>query len=277
MWLTMVSLVQPCSRLSVSWNYLNLNGFCSLWTDIIHYIITDAPTNTVIDRQTIEVEEGSIAGYLECSASAYPLANYYWQYNHQIIGNGQRLALDYGLSRDKTGEYSCVAHNQHGNSSAKAFINVVCKIVIFFSISLLQKEKSVVFLLFQSRQYYSSLVQSSKRFFQKLIKSFCDITLYFVSIDFVFTTIRCLMPEYSQTGVFHHFTRNGRQDSADMWSQGQSQVGWFHMDAKQLYTDHGHSSHGLAKYSDSWRTTSQQWRLLLLRQQLGWPCNSLWD
>ncbi|XP_046648094.1 uncharacterized protein LOC124338080 isoform X3 [Daphnia pulicaria] len=91
------------------------------------FTVEYAPTNTVIDRPTIEVEEGSIAGHLECSASSYPLANYYWQYNHQIIGNGQRLALDYGLSRDKTGEYSCVAHNQHGNSSAKAFINVVYK------------------------------------------------------------------------------------------------------------------------------------------------------
>ncbi|XP_046442909.1 hemicentin-1-like isoform X6 [Daphnia pulex] len=91
------------------------------------FTVEYAPTNTVIDRPTIEVEEGSIAGHLECSAFSYPLANYYWQYNHQIIGNGQRLALDYGLSRDKTGEYSCVAHNQHGNSSAKAFINVVYK------------------------------------------------------------------------------------------------------------------------------------------------------
>jgi hypothetical protein len=86
-----------------------------------------APENVVIDRTFIEVEEGSTGGYLECLASAYPQANYYWQYNHQIIGNGPRLTLDYGLSRDKTGEYSCVAHNQHGNSSAKAFINVVCK------------------------------------------------------------------------------------------------------------------------------------------------------
>jgi len=86
-----------------------------------------APENVIIDRSFIEVEEGSTGGYLECLASAYPQANYYWQYNHQIIGNGPRLTLDYGLSRDKTGEYSCVAHNQHGNSSAKAFINVVCK------------------------------------------------------------------------------------------------------------------------------------------------------
>jgi hypothetical protein len=109
---------------------------------VVNYIIADAPTNTVIDRPTIEVEEGSIAGHLECSASSYPLANYYWQYNHQIIGNGQRLALDYGLSRDKTGEYSCVAHNQHGNSSAKAFINVVCEIIVFSSIVLRHKEES---------------------------------------------------------------------------------------------------------------------------------------
>lgn len=93
-------------------------------------MLVDAPTNTVIDRTAIEVEEGSTGGHLDCSSSAYPLANYYWQYNHQIIGNGPRLTLDYGLSRDKTGEYSCVAHNQHGNSSAKAFINVVCKYLI---------------------------------------------------------------------------------------------------------------------------------------------------
>jgi len=59
------------------------NGVSSTTLFTVEY----APTNTVIDRQTIEVEEGSIAGYLECSASAYPLANYYWQYNHQIIGN----------------------------------------------------------------------------------------------------------------------------------------------------------------------------------------------
>lgn len=85
------------------------------------------PENAIVDRSLIEVEEGSVGGYLECLASAYPQANYYWQYNHQIIGNGPRLTLDYGLSRDKTGEYMCIAHNQHGNSSAKAFINVVCK------------------------------------------------------------------------------------------------------------------------------------------------------
>ncbi|XP_057364590.1 B-cell receptor CD22-like isoform X9 [Daphnia carinata] len=91
------------------------------------FTVEYAPTAAIIDNPSIEVEEGSIVGQLECSASAYPLANYYWQYNHQIIGNGPRLTLDYGLSRDKTGEYSCVAHNQHGNSSAKAFINVVFK------------------------------------------------------------------------------------------------------------------------------------------------------
>ena len=75
----------------------------------------------------IEVEEGSVAGHLQCQATAYPEANYYWQYNHQIIGNGPRLMLDYGLSRDKTGEYACIAHNQHGNSTARAYINVVCE------------------------------------------------------------------------------------------------------------------------------------------------------
>ncbi|XP_045036805.1 hemicentin-1-like isoform X2 [Daphnia magna] len=91
------------------------------------FTVEYAPTTAIIDNPTIEVEEGSIVGQLECSASSYPLANYYWQHNHQIIGNGPRLTLDYGLSRDKTGEYSCIAHNQHGNTSAKAFINVVFK------------------------------------------------------------------------------------------------------------------------------------------------------
>jgi len=97
---------------------------------------TVAPENAVIDRPLIEVEEGSIGGHLDCLAAAFPQANYYWQYNHQIIGNGPRLTLDYGLSRDKTGEYSCVAHNQHGNSTAKAFINIVCELIIFVFVNI---------------------------------------------------------------------------------------------------------------------------------------------
>lgn len=87
----------------------------------------DPPENATIDRPVIQVEEGSVAGYLQCQAAAYPKANYYWQYNHQIIGNGPRLILDYGLGRDKTGEYACIAHNQHGNTSTKSYIDVVCK------------------------------------------------------------------------------------------------------------------------------------------------------
>lgn len=108
-------------------NHCNFTMFSRL---SYSFVMTDAPTTAIIDNPTIEVEEGSIVGQLECSASSYPLANYYWQHNHQIIGNGPRLTLDYGLSRDKTGEYSCIAHNQHGNTSAKAFINVVCKFCV---------------------------------------------------------------------------------------------------------------------------------------------------
>jgi len=80
-----------------------------------------------VSRTHIEVEEGDKAGHVQCTASAYPEANYYWQHNHQVIGHGPRLLLDYGLGRDKTGEYVCVAHNQHGNSTAKTYIDVVCK------------------------------------------------------------------------------------------------------------------------------------------------------
>ncbi|GAB6028135.1 hypothetical protein CHUAL_002351 [Chamberlinius hualienensis] len=83
------------------------------------------PENISIWPPTLDVVEGEPStGKLRCKAMAYPESNYVWQLGDKLVGQGDVFLLTGILSRDRGGEYACIASNGRGNATSSAFVNV---------------------------------------------------------------------------------------------------------------------------------------------------------
>ncbi|KAK2707720.1 hypothetical protein QYM36_015422 [Artemia franciscana] len=92
-----------------------------------HFRVEYPPENITISKYHVEILEGGIPEKLRCQAKAYPEATYFWTFQNETVATGEILFLDYPMSRDRTGDYSCIAQNRHGNASVSSFINVLFK------------------------------------------------------------------------------------------------------------------------------------------------------
>ena len=90
-------------------------------------ILADPPENIEISEDIVTVEEGISPEKILCTAEAYPQANYFWKFADEIVATDNLLFFDKGISRDQSGEYTCIAQNRHGASEIKTKFDVLCK------------------------------------------------------------------------------------------------------------------------------------------------------
>jgi len=81
----------------------------------------------VLSSPVIDVVENEIPDKVTCSAKSFPEASYFWRYGNDNVSNGAVLFFNSAFTREKGGEYECVAYNKHGSVSAQAKFNVQCK------------------------------------------------------------------------------------------------------------------------------------------------------
>ena len=105
---------------------------------------TDPPHNVQISVPRLELMEGDPIGddLIYCNALANPIANYYWTTanSDHIITIGRYLTFNGSSSRvtrDHSGNYTCVVTNRHGMATQHMTITVLCKFPFLFIICLL--------------------------------------------------------------------------------------------------------------------------------------------
>jgi len=74
-----------------------------------------------------------------CNALANPAGNYYWTTSNSdhIMTIGRHLTFNVtssGVTREQSGNYTCVVTNRHGMASATMTISVLCMQLIFINL-----------------------------------------------------------------------------------------------------------------------------------------------
>ena len=106
---------------------------CLICTNLYQsFLFSDPPENIEISENIIVVEEGNSPDKILCTAEAYPQANYFWKFNGETVASDNLLFFDKGISREESGEYTCIATNRHGASEIKTNFDVRCKSMSFF-------------------------------------------------------------------------------------------------------------------------------------------------
>lgn len=101
-------------------------------------MVPDPPEKINVSSRVVNVKEDEYPDIVTCAANALPEAAYIWKYGNEIVSEKNVLFFNYTLKRDHGGDYECIAHNPHGQISARTTINVQCK---FLHISFNEKEQ----------------------------------------------------------------------------------------------------------------------------------------
>ncbi len=100
----------------------------------------DGPKNVQISVPQLELMEGDPIGddLIYCNALANPAGNYYWTTSNSdhIMTIGRHLTFNETSSlvtRQQSGNYTCVVTNRHGMASQTMTLTVLCMIFTFIS------------------------------------------------------------------------------------------------------------------------------------------------
>ncbi|CAM1314388.1 nrm (predicted) [Pycnogonum litorale] len=85
-----------------------------------------APEFAEIFPAAVNITEGIVPNdMLRCEASAFPEPNFLWKFGEQVVSSEQTLIMNYNVTRDKHGVYTCIVTNRHGTTQANANVHVL--------------------------------------------------------------------------------------------------------------------------------------------------------
>ncbi|KAL3207311.1 hypothetical protein MRX96_039721, partial [Rhipicephalus microplus] len=90
-----------------------------------HFEVEYPPEDIEVSEKHLLVDEGNVAEEITCTANSKPPSEYMWMYNDQVISDSPLLFMNYSLGRERSGNYTCVASNRHGSTSANTYIDVI--------------------------------------------------------------------------------------------------------------------------------------------------------
>lgn len=90
-----------------------------------HFEVEYPPEDIEVSITHLLVDEGNVAEEITCTANSKPPSEYMWMYNDQVISDSPLLFMNYSLGRERSGNYTCVASNRHGSTSANTYIDVI--------------------------------------------------------------------------------------------------------------------------------------------------------
>ena len=93
----------------------------------------DPPENLRITPNRVDVIEHDIPPRIVCDSEALPPATYrwqafsYWDKFVEVIADTQVLSMNNSIGKERSGTYTCIASNRHGESKIDVLINVLCE------------------------------------------------------------------------------------------------------------------------------------------------------
>ncbi|KAG1714570.1 Hemicentin-1 [Nymphon striatum] len=86
------------------------------------------PASVEIIPSEVNITENTVPyDVLDCEASAFPHPDFLWKFGDQVVSSERTLVMNYNISRDKAGTYTCIVTNRHGTVQTTATINVQYK------------------------------------------------------------------------------------------------------------------------------------------------------
>ncbi|GAB6028139.1 hypothetical protein CHUAL_002353 [Chamberlinius hualienensis] len=104
----------------------NLAGIGVNSTTLFH--VEYPPENISLSHRQIAIEEGQIVPFpIICKADGNPELTYTWTFEEKAVSASHELKLDFPASREKSGIFTCIASNLHGNATATFSLDVQYK------------------------------------------------------------------------------------------------------------------------------------------------------